>query len=280
MRIKSNVWKKETSMGTIFIKKYEDEKVAEKVQCIHEQLENIRFPYVIPLIESAEPNVLIQPWQHFSKSADYENPDHRKESLNILLALHDTNKHISWENFYIIPRQNLFHKWNKRIEKFLFYENELTPYLDDSIYEITLYATKVLKSMKSQIPSKSTLLHGDVVHHNFLLSDSGMKLIDFDLASIGDSAEELILWMHRVLPQVNYDLEFLLNEHPILYDRCLEKLHYLKYPNELLREWLYVYQINDLERETFLDYLMPFTKEALYYWPDLIEEIDKIQREK
>lgn len=280
MRIKSNVWKKETSIGTLFIKKYEDEQIAEKVKCIHEQLEIIQFPYIIPLVESAESRIIIQPWQHESEGVDYEDEDDRKNSLHVLMSLHDTNQWIRWKDFKIIPIQNLFHKWNRRIEKFLFFENELSPYLDDSIYEITLYASKVLKNMEKSPSSNMTLLHGDVVHHNFLKCNDGMKLIDFDLACIGDSSEELILWMHRVLPQVDYNLEYLFNELPILYDRCLEKLHYLKYPNELLREWLYVHQLHPYEREQFLDYLLPFTEEALYYWPDLIAQVDKIQGEK
>lgn len=280
MKVKNNIWKKNTPQGTLFIKKYENESVVEKVKCIHENLEAIQFPYVIPLIKTMGSNVLIQPWQHSSRSADYNIEEERKLSLEILNALHETNKFIDWKKLKIIPKQNLFYKWSSRIEKFLFFENELYPFLDDSIYEITLYASRVLRKMKNQKTNNFTLLHGDVVHHNFLICEKGMKIIDFDLAAVGDAAEELILWMHRVLPHVNYDLEYLLNENPILYDRCISKLHYLKYPNELLREWLYAVHLTDEEQEEFLDYLIPFTEEALNCWPDFLAEIDRIQSEK
>lgn len=280
MKVKNNIWKKQTPQGTLFIKKYENDLVAEKVIFIHENLEKIQFPYTIPLIKTRGSNVLIQPWQHSSRSADYTVKEERKQSLNILIELHDTKNNINWKKQDCIPRQNLMHKWNSRIEKFLYFENELFPFLDDAFYDITLYATKVLRKMKKQNSKNLTLLHGDVVHHNFLICEDGMKIIDFDLAVIGDSADELILWMHRVLPQINYNLEFLLNENPVLYDRCLEKLHYLKYPNELLREWLYLVYLDESEREELLDYLIPLTEEALYYWPDFLEEIDRIQSEK
>lgn len=280
MKVKNNIWKKHTPQGTLFIKKYDNETVAEKVKLIHHELENIQFPYIIPVVKTKGANIFIQPWQHSSSSADYSLKEDRKDSLKILKTLHETNKFIDWKQFEIIPRQNLFHKWSSRLEKFLFFENELYPYLEDAIYDITLYASNVLRKMDKKNRFDGTLLHGDVVHHNFLNCNDGMKIIDFDLAVIGDSAEELLLWIHRVLPQVEYNLQFLLNENPILYNRCLQKLHYLKYPNELLREWLYAIHLTDDEQEEFFDYLIPFTEEALYYWPDLIAEIDRIQLEK
>lgn len=280
MKLKNNIWKKQTPQGTLFIKKYENEAVAEKVKFIHESLEKIHFPYVIPTVKTSVSNVLIQPWLESIRSADYNIREDRRQSLKILKSLHDTGKKINWKRYAIIPKQDLFQKWNNRIEKFLFYENELSPFLDDSIYDIMLYATNVLRKMKKHPPQNLTLLHGDVVHHNFLICEDGMKIIDFDLAAVGDASEELILWMHRVLPHVNYDLEFLLNENPILYNRCLPKLHYLKYPNELLREWLYIVQIEEHEKEEFLDYLLPFTQEALDCWPDFVAEVDRIQLEK
>ncbi|MFP3916432.1 phosphotransferase [Lysinibacillus telephonicus] len=282
MQIKNNIWKHETSKGTLFIKKYENSSVAQKVKLIHQQLEAIKFPYVIPLKKSREPDLLVQLWQPNSMSADFSNINQRKQALKILKSLHETGDKIDWKSHLVIPKQNLFHKWNARLEKFILNEEELRPFLHHAYYDITLFASKVLKQMRRQkqkVSGKLTLLHGDVVHHNFLVcEDKTMKLIDFDLAVVGDSAEEMILWMHRALPTINYDLKSLLNEHPFLYDLCLQKIYYLQYPNELLREWLYVLQLGDYDKEAFLDYLMPFTEKALRHWPDLINEIEILQR--
>lgn len=282
MQIKNNIWKHETSKGTLFIKKYENTSVAQKVKLIHQQLEAIKFPYVIPLKKSREPDLLVQLWQPNSMSADFSNKNQRKQALKILKSLHETGDKIDWKSHLVIPKQNLFQKWNARLEKFLLNEEELRPFLHHAYYDITLYANRVLKQMRKQkqkVSGKLTLLHGDVVHHNFLVcEDKTMKLIDFDLAVVGDSAEEMILWMHRALPTINYDLKSLLNEHPFLYDLCLQKIYYLQYPNELLREWLYVLQLGDYDKEAFLDYLMPFTEKALRHWPDLINEIENLQK--
>lgn len=280
MQIKSNIWRHETSKGTLFIKKYDTLSVAEKVKLIHKQLETIKFPYVIPLVKSKEKDLVVQFWQNNSVSADFSNEDQRKQSFKILKALHDTDEKIDWKNQVLLPRQRLYQKWNARLERFLINEKELLPYLQHAFYDITLFASRVLKQMRKQknkVDGKLTLLHGDVVHHNFLIcEDKKMKIIDFDLAVLGDSAEELILWMHRVLPTMNYDLKKLLNEQQVLYNLCLSKINYLQYPNELLREWLYVLQLGNFEREAFLEYLMPFTENALRHWPDLILETEKL----
>lgn len=280
MQIKSNIWKKETSKGTLFIKKYDHLHVAEKVKAIHSQLEEIRFPYILPLVKSKDEDLIVQYWQHGSFSADFSKDSHRKQSFKILKALHETSDKINWSDQATLPRQKLYQKWNARLERFLLNEKELLPYLQHAYYDITLYASRVLKQMrkeKQRVNGKLTLLHGDVVHHNFLIcKDRDMKLIDFDLAVVGDSAEEMLLWMHRVLPTIDYDLKKLLNENPYLYNLCLPKIRYLQYPNELLREWLYVLQLGKYEREVFLDYLMPFTEKALRHWPDLIMETEKL----
>ena len=281
MQLKNNIWKRETPNGTLFVKKYENRAVAEKVKFVHEQLALIKFPYVIPLMKSREEDLIVQKWQHNSRSADFSIPLHRKQSLNILKALHQTKDKINWKNKGILPVQNLPQKWNNRLEKFILHEKELRPYLRHAYDDIVLFSSGVLKQIRrrKQLSNrKTTLLHGDVVHHNFLIcEEKEMKLIDFDLAVLGDPAEELILWMHRVLPTINYDLSYLLKESPYLYEQCLTKMNYLQYPNELLREWLYLIQLGKFDRESFLDYLMPFTENALRHWPQMALEIEKLQ---
>ena len=108
----------------------------------------------------------------------------------------------------------------------------------------------------------------------FLLGENPV-LIDFDLACLGDPAEEVILWMHRVLPHVNYNVYDLLNEQPYT-EIVHQKIGYLLYPNELLREWLYLLQVNDEQREQLLQYVRPFTSRSLQMWPTLVQQVNRI----
>ena len=281
MQIKNNIWKQHAGNETLFIKKYDQFHVFEKVALIHEELEKIQFPYIIPLKKSEEPYLLVQSWQKNSYSADFSKTKHRKKAVKILKALHETNEQIEWSHYSVIPKQKLIQKWNARLERFLLQENELVKYLRHQYYDIVLYANKALKKIRQNpgsFPTKMTLLHGDVVHHNFLMTRDGMKLIDFDLAVVGDAAEEMILWMHRALPNVDYDIEKLLNENKYLREICLSKLHYLQYPNELLREWQYILHLGDYEKDAFLDYIMPFTEKALRHWPELMAKTEKIKK--
>ena len=280
MQIKNNIWKQHAGNETLFIKKYDQFHVFEKVALIHEELEKIQFPYIIPLKKSEEPYLLVQSWQKNSYSADFSKTKHRKKAVKILKALHETNEQIEWSHYSVIPKKKKKKKWNARLERFLLQENELVKYLRHQYYDIVLYANKALKKIRQNpgsFPTKMTLLHGDVVHHNFLMTRDGLKLIDFDLAVVGDAAEEMILWMHRALPNVDYDIETLLNENKYLREICLSKLHYLQYPNELLREWQYVLHLGDYEKDAFLEYIMPFTEKALRHWPELMATTDKIQ---
>lgn len=278
MQIKNNIWKHHTAKETLFIKKYDHRGIFEKVKLIHDQLEAIDFPYTIPLKKSEDPYLLVQSWQNNSYSADFSRVSHRKKAVEILKSLHETRNVIDWSSFDIIPKHKLLKKWNSRLERFLLHEKELVRYLRHGYYDIVLYAERFLKNLsKVDNPKKPTLLHGDVVHHNFLVTRNGIKLIDFDLAVVGDAADEMILWMHRALPMMDYNLKKLLVENPYLKEVCIPKLHYLQYPNELLREWQYVLHLGDHDREAFLEYLMPFTEKALKHWPGLMNEIESIQ---
>ncbi|RKI98473.1 hypothetical protein D7X33_52495, partial [Butyricicoccus sp. 1XD8-22] len=78
MQIKNNIWKEETPNETLFIKKYDNDFVVDKVKFIHERLEQIEFPYVIPLKKTKEPNLLVQKWQPRSYSADFSKESDRK----------------------------------------------------------------------------------------------------------------------------------------------------------------------------------------------------------
>ncbi|WP_052344294.1 phosphotransferase [Bacillus ndiopicus] len=272
MYIKHNCWKWQTATGTFFVKKYDEIVIEKKVKNIHQKLTAIGFPYHIPIVNNND-GVVIQKW-HEGRSARFDQKEERLAAVDCLQALHETKKSIDWQ-LEPLPRQQLQRKWRARFDRFLINEKELSYYLDKDYTTIVNSTHKGLRKMsKAPVQAvESTLLHGDVVHHNFLKTDKGILLIDFDLAILGSPIDEMILWLHRALPNVDYDLSLLLKEHPYT-AICIPQLSYIYYPNELLREWLYILQLDAKEREPFLDYLIPFTKKALKHWPRLIKQIE------
>jgi hypothetical protein len=83
------------------------------------------------------------------------------------------------------------------------------------------------------------------------------------------------MWMHRVLPNVNYNLRALLNEQPILKRIPKNYLQTLRFPNELLREWMYVKTVTTERQQAFVEELIRFTEAALSSWPKLWYDCDR-----
>ena len=96
---------------------------------------------------------------------------------------------------------------------------------------------RITVGMKVYLPT-SSLIHGDIAHHNFIMGARGIRIIDFDLASYADPDEEWILLLQRFLPFADYDLQLLIDEHPDFLRVLEEQPAGLRYPNELFREWL------------------------------------------
>ena len=209
MQLKENCWRYDTESGAFFVKYYEDSFIANKVRFIHEQLTEQQFPYIAPVTSKRATPYIVHKWIE-GKSANYEKMEDRTKTLAMLQALHEAT--INWDGPYL-PRLDLVKKWESRLSKFIGKEKELVPLLGSNFHTIVSLGELALKKMDSPKRSTHSLLHGDVVHHNFLLGNTPV-LIDFDLACIGDPADEVILWMHRVLPHMQFDVKGLLFEQP------------------------------------------------------------------
>lgn len=272
MQIKERCWRYDTVNGAFFVKFYGDDEQAEKVRVLHQQLAKSQFPYCLPITSSEKSPYIVQRWID-GEAADYEQWMHRKTTLHMLENLHALTN--GW-TLPQMPRQRLVDKWRVRLQRFQQQEKALRPLIGTNYDVIVRQATNALQHIQDTNPSSTSVLHGDVVHHNFILGEQPM-MIDFDLACIGDPAEEVILWMHRVLPHVKYDVEKLLVEHPYT-NIALPKLHYLRYPNEVLREWLYVLQVEKEKQAMLCDYVGTFTEEMLSYSEDMMAQINRLIR--
>lgn len=275
--IKENCWKWDSEKGAYFVKYYNHQHVAEKVRMIHKRLTSIDFPYSIPLQPNQDKQTIIQPW-HIATSANYDDRGDRLQAILCLQALHETNEPINWEKEPLLPSYSLIEKWTVRLNRFIQHEAKLTALLGrdyEMIVNIALLSLKEIRKLRPPA-EKLTLLHGDIVHHNILLSQTDVpKLIDFDLAALGHASDEMILWLQRALPNVGYQLKSLLNEHEYL-SITKPKLPYLLYPNEVMREALYVLRVEEEQREPLCQFLLPFTKEALANWSRLQYAIQSV----
>ena len=280
-KIKENVWKLEKNGHYFSIKRYYSSSTAAKVKKVHKALRSVSFPHIVPVIGNQHKLTLIQPWLDGAKAVNFKKRADRTDSLEALNALHATKAQIDWPSFTYLHVYPLVAKWDDRITRFRAIREVCEVYIGKSaVDEILYYADNAMRVVrKTYVDSlDGTLLHGDVVHHNILRDQDGtIRFIDFDLACTGPAGTELALWIHRVLPQIDYDLVFLMNEQPSL--RALDDASksLLLYPNELLREWLHFFSLSPASREKQVKNLIPFTESALSHWPELWYNVERMK---
>lgn len=279
-KVKEHVWKLENDSGVYSVKKYHSFEMLQKVRYIHEALTAIQFSHMVPVLSSNDSSHFVQHWLVGAKAMNFSKRCDRIDSLAALHALHETNKEISWTKSPYLHPYPLHTKWQHRLERFRDIQSFCESYLSKKlIAELLFYAENAFALLQKQKQSfeAMTLLHGDVVHHNILRDDNGhIRLIDFDLACIGSPSIELALWTHRVLPQIDYDLSFLMDEQPLLQKMDKTELHMLLFPNEVLREWIHL-SLQSVEKQRFaIHKLVSFTEQALSYWPKLWYDVERI----
>lgn len=279
-KINERVWKVKHKEQDYVLKYYASNTNLEKVRMIHHQLEAIHFPYVLPIENKISTNYLVQKWLGNAQSFRYNYAFDRTKSLQLLQALHETSEQIHWPEQPLLQELPIIQKWQHRLWRFEQLKELVCQYIDVEDYlKIVHYATIALTKIQNmQLPTeKPTLLHGDVVHHNFLKTEEKAYMIDFDLAHLGASSLEKVLWMHRVLPTVNYELKELIEEQPYLQNLDRQYYLFLLYPNELLREWLHFLTRLQKPSDSYLNKLLDFTTSALFKWPYLWYNIEQIK---
>ncbi|WP_194841585.1 phosphotransferase [Sporosarcina obsidiansis] len=271
------------SGGAIYsVKKYASLAQAVKVRQVHQILSAHHFPHMVPILEDRDPLLIMQPWMEGAKAVNFKRRIDRIDSFSALQALHDTKSTIDWQSVSSLPYYHMLEKWEVRLARFLEFREVCEQFLPSHmIEELLLFSQDALKISKKQTPPKSslTLLHGDVVHHNILRDVSGqIRFIDFDLACLGAEEDEIVLWMHRVLPQITYNPSFLMGEHPALQSLSNHALAKLLYPNEVLREWLHLLSLPAAQQQRMVSKLLLFTETALSHWPRLWYDVERMMK--
>lgn len=272
-RIKKNVWRLEEDGTEYSVKRYSDARDADKIRKIHELLENVEFPFCAPITKKGNAHIVVQPWILDASPVDFTKQTDRRASLTALEALHETESVVEWVSLPFLNTYTLLDKWRWRLERFRCNRKTITSYLEeDAFNRIEWYSERALDCLQS-VPARETshtLLHGDVVHHNLLKTpDGSVMLIDFDLACTGHPDVEIALWLHRVLPKVDYNAGQLFDEEPRLQVLGQQAIAMLQYPNEVLREWSYLTTLSEERQQILAQQLVPFTEKALARWPDL-----------
>ncbi|WP_237721525.1 phosphotransferase [Paenisporosarcina sp. TG20] len=270
------MWKWQIGPHAYSLKKYDIQSDADKIRYIHEEITKVNTNLILPIEPYSNPYMIKQPWIESGRKVQFNKAQDRIKSLDLLHQLHDTRKQIDWQKSPYFQEINLIRKWTHRLEKWERYEKFLHKTLGPSkTQKITQLARTSLAQLSPISNKKLTILHGDVVHHNFVRDNKDrIYLIDFDLACLGPAEVELILWSHRVLPHYNYDLPTLIREHP-----SLRKVDwsYLLFPNELMREWLYASTLSDVQLRLFLPKLKAFTDKALLKMPQLWDDYKRLK---
>ncbi|WP_301110049.1 phosphotransferase [Sporosarcina sp.] len=281
-KIKKNVWKMESGGAVYSVKKYASFAQVVKVRQIHQLLSGQNFPHFVPILEEKDPLLIMQPWLQGAKAVNFKRRIDRIDSFRALQALHETSSSICWESLSCLPSYHMIEKWEVRLARFIELREICQQFLPSSVIEeLVLFGRNALDLIKKQSASdnKLTLLHGDVVHHNILRdADGGIRFIDFDLACIGSKEDELVLWMHRVLPQISYNPTFLMGEHPALQKLSNQALAKLLYPNEVLREWLHLLSLPAAQQQRMVSKLLLFTEIALSHWPRLWYDVERMMK--
>lgn len=174
----------------------------------------------------------------------YEQESDRLEGIELLNNFHVKTRDLAPSYAALLPAADLARKWLQRKKEFIknlprihqFIAKELT---DDLLKwaDFSLIGFIGLKETLNE--EKPVILHGDVAHHNFLRSKHGkLYLIDYDLISIGSSANDMLQYANRILPFLNWELNALREiKHLNAWLDNEAFLYGLLYPADLLREW-------------------------------------------
>ncbi|MCP3741213.1 aminoglycoside phosphotransferase family protein [Rossellomorea sp. BNER] len=251
--IKQGKWLLSTHNDKWFLKEFSTEKKFMKQLILTKELLKRGFNQVLAFHPFHQTSPIrfegkiygLMEWLDHEQDFDYSLEYNRQYALQTLKQLHYVTKTILSERPKLskyFDENNYLNKWESRLGEFT---NNI-PYLQTFIplYYLQAYrqwgewALYKLKNMSGN-HTNSCIIHGDVAHHNFLLSNKGkLYLIDFDLASIAPEEVDDLQFANRILPYLKWSTNELFS--PSLYHVYKEDnvfLMALIYPTDIYREW-------------------------------------------
>lgn len=170
----------------------------------------------------------------------FSNHSDRIEGARLLENFHNCADHI----YFPLPSFNQIRKWQDRLDLFRQNSSAIRTYMTESMLKEWIawgeWSLKGLIANQSYIlKEKSTILHGDCAHHNFLRKKDGiLALIDFDLISKGPRLYDYLQYANRILPHLNDPAKEVWDYSQIkAYQANPAFLYALAFPSDIFREW-------------------------------------------
>lgn len=252
-QVRSNIFFVETEKNAYMVKGYSSNQKLKLQEAFCTTLRNEGFQHSYLFLQEPLKEPLFFEGKYFGcmeylqasdKSFSFQSFKNRMDGLMLLEEFHQITALIAPRYKTLISKYDLQEKWNERLSLFSKNTYYLRFFLKEPfINEMMNWAEWSLNGIKENeeffLKQPSLILHGDVAHHNFLRGKSGeLKLIDFDLISLGPGCLDILQYSNRILPSLDWSFDFLANHKPI--QKYLDEkafLYALAYPTDILREW-------------------------------------------
>lgn len=179
------------------------------------------------------------------KRFSYSTHENRKQALQLLKKFHHVSETFAKDFEKDLNVFDQIKKWQKRLQEFKANEKYLERWLPKKYYLSYLFWSEwsldyMIKNKEYFLKKPYCIIHGDVAHHNFILGNDGLYLIDFDLAKMAPDIIDDLQFCNRILPHLDWSLKKLSMYKPL--EKHLKEKSFLSaliYPSDLLREWNY-----------------------------------------
>ncbi|AXK51247.1 phosphotransferase [Spiroplasma alleghenense] len=199
---------------------------------------------VLKEISNLENSVLIKPVKFgfksnlFTSSYEYFDDSETLESREI-------NPEIILEIAKAIKKMHEIKLKNSKVKKFNFKKilNFFEENTKNLIFDLIPFKEKIYKIINENQITEFTFCHNDLVPGNFLFTNSGLKIIDYDFASLNDPLFDLASFVSETLKQDPLFTRTFLKEFDLTIDEYKKVTNYIFYQNYLWCYWaMYMFQ--------------------------------------
>lgn len=212
----------------------------------------------------------------------FDSQTDRKAGLKILNNFHTITSSFVQSYKELIPTYNIEQKWKDRTSQFIKNIPMIQYFLGrDKMDEILKWADWSLEGMEKRntdfFNEPYTILHGDLAHHNFFRTFQGeLKLIDFDLISIGPKIIDHLQYANRILPFLSWKIHSLFKYRYMKdYVNSPVFLYAIGYPTDLLREWNRMIREKSYDDERKMKYTLELTLQQFDLRKQFIKDLKR-----